>query len=425
VIALDDGLRRLFASEPAAMADAFSVWRELRDRGRPYVTEVAAFVPRYEDAKRVLRDTEHFGYYSFGQQSPAAVERITASYTKEQKAAYVEVGEFELNYMNRSGDGDTHARLRRIAHRAFTPRQVEELTAAVERNTNDLLDEIAGHDVADLAPFAFGLPLMLICDMLGVPAADRARVHDWSSRLGRNRGGVEPGPLVDARDALREFRAYVSAMLEHHREDPASESPLVHALVGAEHEERLSEMELTAMFVILLFAGHETTTNLIGTGLLELLRAREQWRLLCDDPSLAADATEELLRFVTPVQWLGRGVLEDVELSGVLLEQGQYVIPALAAANRDAGVFAKPDVLDLRRGNAREHLSLGFGIHFCLGASLARLEGRAAFETLARRFPDLELAAAPEELGWRGHAMLRRLEALPVHPGRDRSRPFH
>jgi cytochrome P450 len=417
-------LQRLFASDPAAMADANSVWSELRAHGGTYLDETAAYVPLYDDAKRVLRDTKSFGYYSFGQNS-SATARITAGYTDEAKAAYAEVADFERNYMNRSGDGETHARLRRIAHRAFTPRAIDELERAAWRYADDLLDEISGREEADLAPFAFSLPLMLICDMLGVPPEDRDQVHGWSSRLGRNRGGTEPGPLLDARDAMREFRAYVVEMLERHREEPESVSPLVHALVGAEHEERLSDLELTAMFVILLFAGHETTTNLIGIGAFELLRAPEQWRLLCDDPALAGNATEELLRVVTPVQFLGRSTLEELELAGERLPEGQYVIPVLAAANRDGAMFADPDRLDLTRANAREHLSLGYGIHFCLGASLARLEGRAAFATLARRFPDLQHAADPDGLEWRGHAMLRGLAALPVNPGRDRGRISH
>jgi cytochrome P450 len=265
------------------------------------------------------------------------------------------------------------------------------------------------------------LPLMLICDMLGVPSGDRDLVHGWSTRLGRNRGGTEPAPLVDAAAAMREFRAYVRAMLHEHR---ASRTlpPLVGALVGAEHEERLSELELTAMFVILLFAGHETTTNLLGIGLVELLRRPDQQRRLTADPSLSAQATEELLRFVSPVQYLGRTALADTTLGGQAIPSGAYVVPVIASANRDPSVFPDGDELDLGRLNAREHLALGFGIHFCLGASLARLEGEVAFAVLARRFPDLALAADPDELAWVGHSMLRRLERVPVQLGADRGR---
>jgi cytochrome P450 len=192
----------------------------------------------------------------------------------------------------------------------------------------------------------------------------------------------------------------------------------VTALMQAQEGDRLADQELTAMFVVLLFAGHETTTNLIGIGLVELLRHRDQWERLCADPSLAASATEELLRWVTPVQWLGRVVTEPFELEGVRLERGQSVFPILAAANRDPEAFADPNRLDITRPDARNHLALGFGPHFCIGNALARLEGTVAFGTLARRFPELELAE--DELGWRGNAMLRGLTALPVRLGRER-----
>ncbi len=398
------------------MAMAPAIWRELRQVPTPHAFENALLVTRFEDAKRVLRDTEFFGYVHVGQgRSP---DEITAGYTSEQIEAFHEVAAFERNYMNRSGDGDTHARLRRIAQRAFTPRRVEEMRAAVVRATNDLLDETDD----DLAPFAFMLPLQLVCDMLGVPAFDRDLVHSWSGRLGRNRGGAEPGPLVDARDAMREFRGYVEAMLDDHRSGRATVPPLVEALVGAEHAERLSATELTAMFVLLLFAGHETTTNLLGIGLVELLTDRSQWQLLCAEPGVVDGATEEILRFVTPVQFLGRTARKDTSLGGVAVPAGQYVMPVLAAANRDPDVFTEPDRLDLLRGNAREHLSLGFGIHFCLGASLARLEGQVALGTLAHRFPDLELAGDPASFPYVGHAMLRRLGSIPVSLGSDRGR---
>jgi cytochrome P450 len=186
------------------------------------------------------------------------------------------------------------------------------------------------------------------------------------------------------------------------------------------HEgDRLADQELTAMFVILLFAGHETTTNLIGNGLVELMRHRDQWERLCADPSLVPAAVEELLRWVTPVQWLGRVATEPFELEGVQIEAGQTVFPILAAANRDPAAFRNPERLDISRPDAKNHLALGFGPHFCIGNALARLEGTVAFATLARRFPGLELA--DEHLGWRGNAMLRGLEALPVRLGPERA----
>jgi len=420
---LDRSLGRLFASDPEAMADALSVWMRLRDEAPVLRFGDRVLVSRYADCKHVLRDTTHL--------DPAVPDRdvevseAPASFSEDEKLAWVEVANFERHYMNRSGDSEKHARLRRIAHRAFTPASIAATTDSIERYSAALLDDAAAAaegGVADLAPFAYTLPLMVICDMLGVPAGDRELIHGWSGRLGRNRGGVEAGPVLDARDAMRDFRAYVAEIVERHRVDSSSVSPLVASLMDADEQERLTEIELAGMFVLLLFAGHETTTNLLGIGTLELLRNEEQRRALCDDPGLAAGATEELLRFVSPVQWQARSVGEACAFDGVEVRPGEQAVGMIAAANRDPAVFPEPDRLDITRANADDHLSLGFGIHFCMGAALARAEGRLGFAALAARFPQMELAADPATLRFGGHALLRRLESLPVRLGPE-SRP--
>ena len=431
---LCDDLDRLFASDPDAMRRAFEIWARLAELGpaTPYGTNFAygnvrsetLLLTRYQDCKFAIRDTKVIDPPIDDLDVDAAAAR--PNFSSDEQAAYADVANFERHYMNRSGASEKHARLRRIAHRAFTPRAIAALDESARRYTHELVEETReanGDGTGDLAEFGYRLPLMLICDMLGVPPDDRDLVHGWSARLGRNRGGTEVGPLLDAREAMREFRAYVDEILADHRRDPSSVSPLVATLMDANEEERLDGVELTAMFVILLFAGHETTTNLLSIGMLELLRRPEQWRLLCDDPAgLSAGATEELLRFVTPVQWLTRTVGRPTTLAGVELQPGDQLMPILALANRDPDVFVDPDVLDVVRANSREHLSLGFGIHHCLGQALARLEGQAGFETLALRFPDLELADEPGSLPWRGHSMLRNLGSVPVAFGRDRGR---
>jgi len=166
--------------------------------------------------------------------------------------------------------------------------------------------------------------------------------------------------------------------------------------------------------MVLLFAGHETTTNLISIGLVDLLGHPDQWQRLCDDPAIAENAVEELLRRVTPVQWEQRLIVGEMEVAGVTLPPGQTVFTMLAGANRDPEVFARPEELDLGRDDARRHLSFGHGPHFCLGASLARLEARRAFEALAERFPGMRLAAGAGTLPFQGNAMMRQLAALPV-----------
>jgi cytochrome P450 len=253
--------------------------------------------------------------------------------------------------------------------------------------------------------------------MLGVPAADRARIHEWSGAIGRSRGVVDPAALIDAARALAEFGDYVGELAAGLRGADAR-SGIVAALLDAEAEEQMSQDELTSTFVFLLFAGHETTTNLIATGLLDLLRHPEQWRRLRADPdAVGPTAVEELLRFSAPVQIIQRVAARDVEYGGVRIPAGRHVIGLLASANRDPGAFARPDDLDVEREGSRGHLDFGFGPHFCLGASLARLEGQVALTTLARRYPDMELAVAPDELTWGGNAMLRSVATLPVHLG--------
>ena len=256
---------------------------------------------------------------------------------------------------------------------------------------------------------------LVIADILSVPDEEgRDEIRSWGNRIARHFGSSDPALVIDAHRAIEEFRAYVGGVIARHRADPDGGSELVAALLGAEGDEQLSEDELAAMFVVLLFAGHETTTNLISIGLVELLRERDQWELLCREPDLVPGAVEELLRWVTPVQWEQRLVVEDVELGGALLERGQTVFTMLAGANRDPEVFERADELDIRREDARKHLSFGHGPHFCLGASLARLEGEIAFTELTRRFPDIELAVDPGELVFQGAAMMRQLRALPV-----------
>jgi cytochrome P450 len=255
--------------------------------------------------------------------------------------------------------------------------------------------------------------------MLEVPAADRETIHGWSGVIGENRRGVDPRTLLPALRAIEEFGEYIRSMVAERRSAPR-ESDLVRLLLDAEGEDVLTEDELTAMFVVLLFAGHETTTNLLGTGTRDLLAHRDQWEWLCADPGRAEESVEELLRFVNPTQWAWRVANETIVIGGETVEEGTTVGVMIGAANRDPRAFDHAGVLDLARVDARKHLGFGLGVHFCLGNALARLEGEIAFGTMARRFPDLELAT--DTWDWRGNAMFRSLGALPVRFGRDRGR---
>ena len=405
---LDDRVAALFASEPAAMADPWPLFAELRETAPSHRHGAFVLITRYAECLRALRDPERLSSRTYlGSRADEALARMTP----EQRDAYHAVSAFEARFMSRS-DGDQHARIRRVVQRVFTPRRIRELRDNVERYAEGLLDEL-GHGVIDLAPFAYRLPLMVIADMLEVPQSDRELIHGWSGAIGRSRRGVDPGALMPAQEAIGSFGAYIGEMVAECRRAPR-ESDLVQLLLDAEGDV-LSEEELVSAYVNLLFAGHETTSNLIAVGVRELLLRRGGWETLCASPDATGDAVEELLRFVSPVQWAWRVALADYEDGEVVVPQGTTVAVLIAAANRDPSVFERPDELDLARGNAREHLAFGAGIHVCLGIALARLEGEVAFRALARRYPEMQLA--DESAAWRGNAMLRALSTLRVRTG--------
>jgi cytochrome P450 len=247
------------------------------------------------------------------------------------------------------------------------------------------------------------LPVTVVGDLLGVPRADHHLLARWNPRLARRNDRDVP-TIMAAHEAMQEFQAYVGELSAEHRRS-AAQTELLTLMLDADGE-LLSDPELTAMFVNFLVAGHHTTTSLLGRGLLELLRHPEQWQRLAADPTLVSAGIEELLRHVSPAQWVPAVPAVDIELEDGVLPQGHTVSLVVAAANRDPRVFERPDVFDVMRGDAREHISFGWGPHHCLGASLARLEAQVVFETLARRFPRLELAEEPDE--WVGGALLRR-----------------
>jgi cytochrome P450 len=409
---LDQALTALFASDPEAMADPWSVWQGLIEREPVHRQGEVVTLVRHRHVKEIIRDQARFSVRYFDRGSLAAKNQ--EAMTPQQQEAHAAISAFESHYISRK-DRDDHTRIRRIAHQAFTPRRIADMQATIERYTDELLDTMVADGQDDLVSgLAYSLPLMVIADMLEVPEGDRDTIHGWSSRLARNRGGTNPEAILDAFAAMEEFREYLAGTIAEHRDQPG-ETDLIAALLDPSHPEPLTDEELSAMFIILLFSGHETTTNLISIGMLELLRHRDQWQLLVDDPALAPGAVEELLRWVSPVQWLFRVALEEVQFDDTVLPAGQTFFPVLAAANRDPEVFERPNELDITRSDAREHLSLGFGPHFCLGASLTRLEGLVAFQTIARRFPGIHLAG--DDVTWTGHANLRSLAELRVALG--------
>jgi cytochrome P450 len=320
----------------------------------------------------------------------------------------------ELSHMMLMRDPPDHTRLRGLVTKAFTARRVEALRGRIAELTGGLLDRVIDHGGMDaVRDLAFPLPVLVICELLGIPEADRDRFVNGTASGAALLNPTPPSRAeLDAANAgAAATGAYFEALFEQRRREPGDD--LISQLVQAEEAgDRLSTAELRANVALLFAAGHETTVNLIGNGLLSLHRNSEQWRALHDDPGLLPNAIEEVLRYECPVQAVARTVAEPMELGGVALAKGEIVVALIGAANRDPAVFAEPDRMDITRSDLRP-LSFGGGIHFCLGAQLARIEAEIVFGTLLRRLPEMRLPEA-DRPQWRPSFTLRGLTSLPV-----------
>ena len=308
-------------------------------------------------------------------------------------------------------DPPDHTRLRTLVSKAFTPRAVERLRPRIDAVVIELLDALAGQPTFDLMQaFASPLPVVIIGEMLGVAVADRDRFRHWSNEATRLLGDSTRDDRRRAWRALTEMRAWLGEQIETRRREPCGD--LLSGLIAAEESgDRLSERELFATCVLLLVAGNETTTNLIGNGVIALLRHPDQLARLRRDPAHMPAAVEELVRFDSPVQITSRMVLEDRELHGCRMRRGEQIVLVLGAGNRDPARFADADRLDVDRPDARP-LSFGHGLHYCLGAQLARLEAQIAIVHLLERFPNLHFADAP--IIWGDNIILRGPRVLPL-----------
>jgi cytochrome P450 len=303
-------------------------------------------------------------------------------------------------------DPPDHERLRRLVASAFTMRRVERLRPRIEEITRELLDAMAGLDEVDFVDaFAFPLPVTVICELLGVPMGDRDNFRAWTGAI--LSGSIAGGPQAPV------MAEYLKSLVVRRREHPADD--MVTALIAArDNQDRLSEEELVSMVWVLLSAGYETTINLLASGTLALLTHPDSLKRLREDPSLLPSAVEELLRFTSPVN-LGtfRMTACPVSYGDILVPEHQPVYPAISSANRDPARFSCPDVLDIDR-DASGHLAFGHGIHYCLGAPLARLEAVIAFGALLSRFPSLELAVPANSIQWRESTRFQGPARLPV-----------
>jgi cytochrome P450 len=313
-------------------------------------------------------------------------------------------------------DPPDHTRLRKLVSKAFTPRAVEAIRDRAGELVDEILDDLAHRDgpVDLIAELAFPLPFTVISELLGMPEGDRAQLRTWSHTITQVLDPLlamqHPEEIFEASDRMF---GVVADAIAWKRGRLDTDDDLMTALIHAEDDGNvLSDQELVENIVLLYLAGHETTVNLIGNGVRALLDHRDQLDRLVADPGLDANATEELLRYDSPVQFSRRIALEPIDLAGRTVQPGEFVMTCLGAANRDPAKFGPDaDRLDLGRADAREHVSFGSGVHHCLGAALARLEGQEAIGRLVRRFPGIELAGDPQH---NGRIVLRGLDELPV-----------
>jgi pimeloyl-[acyl-carrier protein] synthase len=385
--------------DPEFVADPYPTYHRLRAHDPVHHSPMGFWVlSRYEDVVAALRDPRF------------AKEAIAAFVAARFGVAVPGIG---LSMLDR--DPPDHTRLRGLVSKAFTPRVVELLRPHIQTIVDGLLDQVEGSRSMDLIEdYAYPLPVIVICELLGVPVEDRERFKEWGLDIARGLDAIWLPPdsevarrSATSRSALSE---YFRGLIAERRGSPRAD--LLSGLIAAEEAgDKLSEDELLATCILLLVAGHETTVNLIGNGTLALLRHPEELRRLRDNPGLIGSAIEELLRYDGPVQRTARIPSEDVTIGGRTIAKGELVMPFIGAADRDPVQFPDPDRLDITRADNR-HIAFGWGIHFCLGAPLARIEGQIAINTLVQRLP--KLALATDKPQFRQSLTLRGLSTLPV-----------
>jgi cytochrome P450 len=395
---------------PALLANPYPFYAALRANNpvfrvpAPIETGAGIFLlTRHADVEAVLRDADHAFSVRRGE---ADVFRL---YADRLPTTLLEgPGGAQSMLMQ---DPPAHTRLRGLVSKAFTPRRIAELAPRIETQVDALLSEVLSRGEADwIHDLAEPLPAIVIAELLGVPPEDHRTFRQWSSRLIDSLPSFGQGSSSDAEESVGVILGYLREQIAQRRTDPRDD--LISALIAAQEEQdALSEQELVSTAFLLLLAGHETTTNLIGNGLLALLRNPEAWTVLRGHPERADQAVEELLRYDSPVQGTVRIPTRDVGVGAQTIGRGALVVCGIGAANRDPEVHPEPDRLDLQRDPIR-HLSFGFGTHFCLGAALARLEGVSVFRALAERVSSI--AALRETLQYRANPVLRGLRSLPV-----------
>jgi pimeloyl-[acyl-carrier protein] synthase len=388
--------------DPAVLANPYPLYQQLRSEAPVYWDPFlhAWIVTRYDDVLHVLTNFSATCAPSPEQLAALGMESLTP------------VGEVLVRQMLFL-DAPAHTRVRRLAAKAFTPKRVEVLRGHITDIVERLLDAVQDQGSMDIiADLARPLPAIVSAEMLGLPPEDWPQLTAWSRAFAEILGNFQPDPESAARvlRSVKEMTGYFRQAIHDQADNPRD--GLLSAFVNAEVDgDRFSEEEVIANTIITMVGGQETTTNLIGNGMLSLLGRPDQWERLKAEPALVSSAVEELLRYESPSQHTARLAPDDTEIGGNVIRKRDGVIAVLGAANRDPAQFAEPDRLDLGRDD-NHHVAFGWAAHFCFGASLARIEGQQAFGSLARRMGDMRLT--PEPLTWRANLGLRGLDALPV-----------
>ncbi len=428
-------------SDPQFMANAYDTYNDLRNKERVSVVRFSAgnqeankaaeekkqrnpreeflnresfFVTHYEDVVSTLLDDRY-------------VVDPRSLMTPEQRAAAEAEAPEEFRPLSRSLlsiDPPDHTRIRKLVQPSFTGRGMEAMRPAIQEVADALLNraeaeaaargETPGNRQMELIrAFAYPFPVAVISNMMGIPQEDRDKIRGWTENLLRVDRGRDEAMNEQVRQGLRDFTAYLRDLFERKRAQPGDDM-ISRMVVATEDGDVLTEEEMLATVFLMYLAGHVTTVNLVGSGVVATLSHPEQEKLLRADLSLSKNLVEETLRFWGPVDFIGRRfATEHVDLEGHGIPRGSQVAVSLGAANRDPERFANPDVFDITRADANRHVAFGRGIHVCLGAPLARVEGQVAFETLFRRYPDLRLAVPVDEITW-GNNFLRGFRQIPV-----------
>ena len=428
-------------SDPQFMATAYDTYNELRNKERISVVRFTAgnqdadksdeekkqrspreeffnresfFVTHYDDVVSTLLDDRY-------------VVDPRSMMTPEQRAAAEADAPEEFRPLSRSLlsiDPPDHTRIRKLVQPSFTGRGMEAMRPAIQQVADTLLDRAEADAAARgetpgsrqmelIRSFAYPFPVAVISNMLGIPPEDREQIRGWTENLLRVDRGRDEAMNEQVRQGLKDFTAYLQDLFERKRRHP-DDDMISRMVVATEDGDVLTEEEMLATVFLMYLAGHVTTVNLVGSGVVAVLSHPEQEKLLRNDLSLSKNLVEETLRYWGPVDFIGRRfATQNIELEGEEIPRGSQVAVSLGAANRDPEKFANPDVFDITRADANRHVAFGRGIHVCLGAPLARIEGQIAFETLFRRYPELRLAVPVEEIMWSNN-FLRGFRQIPV-----------